>query len=76
WAPGHKGVPDNERADTVAKDVAEGTCSPWASLPPFLHHCLPASIAALKAHWKKSLLSRWREIWRASPCYTKMSKID
>ncbi|KAF8575418.1 hypothetical protein K439DRAFT_1292883, partial [Ramaria rubella] len=69
WAPGHKGIPGNTHANTLAKEAAEGKSSLHASLQALLHRRLPASTAALKAHRKKTINTRWKDVWKLLPHY-------
>jgi RNase H len=76
WVPGHMDIEGNEIADEHAKRAADGEVSNSNDLPDSLKKRLPASIAALRAKRKKSLMQHWRKIWSKSPRFTKMSQVD
>jgi hypothetical protein len=69
-------IAGNEMADTHAKMAAEGNVSNSATLPRILKERLPASITALKARRKGTVIQRWRKDWAQSPRFEKMSRID
>ncbi|KAJ7043607.1 hypothetical protein C8F04DRAFT_876789, partial [Mycena alexandri] len=49
WAPGHKGIAGNERADVEAKRAAQrGDSSPPAAIPAALRGVLPWSKSAVR----------------------------
>jgi ribonuclease HI len=76
WVPGHMGIEGNELADTHAKMASEGNTSTREDLPRILGERLPASISALKAWRKRTILQCWHKEWSQSPCFDKMSRID
>ena len=76
WVPGHMDIKGNELADEHAKRAATGDISHTEDLPDLLKKCLPVSIAALKANWKKSIPQRWRKAWLNLPRHAKISQID
>ena len=59
WVLGHMDVEGNIMADTHVKMASEGNTSELADLPHLLRECLPASIAALKAQHKRTILQWW-----------------
>ena len=66
----------NELADKLARDASTGDTSARQYLPNLLWKCLLASITAIKAWCKQSLLPHWQKLWSNSPRYGKLSKID
>ena len=47
-----------------------------AELPVFLRKHLPASISALKAQRKMTILPRWKTLWATLPRHERIAKID
>ncbi|KAG2030458.1 hypothetical protein BDR03DRAFT_878191, partial [Suillus americanus] len=80
WVPGHSDIHDNEEADKHAKRAAEGrhsTDSPPETLPGFLrHNTLPLSISALQQAHHRITAERWERLWRKSPRYNRINRID
>jgi hypothetical protein len=79
WVPGHMEIHGNEEADKAAKLAAErkSNSSPRDQLPHFLrHHTLPLSISAIKQAHSKETHSRWTRIWRKSPRFAKINRLD
>ncbi|OJA12581.1 hypothetical protein AZE42_04938, partial [Rhizopogon vesiculosus] len=79
WVPGHSDVHGNEEADKQAKLVAESRYnnSPPTELPHYLRHrALPLSISALKEVHRKATQVRWEHLWRKSPRYACMNRLD
>jgi len=72
----HSDVPGNERADTLAKQAAQGQSSPAADLPPLLCRPLPFSASAEKQAYTSEINSMWSEMWQSSPRRTRMDRID
>ena len=73
WVPGHMDVKGNVLADTHAKMASEGNASDLTNLPHLLRKHLPASIAALKAQRKRTILQQWQADWSQSLHFDKMS---
>jgi hypothetical protein len=76
WVPGHMDLQGNVMADQHAKKAAEGDVSSTTRLPPLLKSRLPASVSAIKARRKKTLMKRWRKLWLKSPRFAKMDRVD
>lgn len=76
WIPGHEDVVGNERADTAAKEAAEGDTTPLKRRIPVLDGELPTSIAALKATRKKQAATEWASSWQDSPRAAKLQHFD
>jgi ribonuclease HI len=76
WISSHRGVAGNERADEEAKRAAQGESSPPHLLPPLLCNSLPYSATAMKQDRLKTLRAEWKEKWKTSPRYRKISRFD
>ncbi|KAI0767744.1 hypothetical protein C8Q74DRAFT_1163953, partial [Fomes fomentarius] len=76
WISGHSGAEGNEMVDEEAKWAAQGNSSDAAELPEFLRGVLPDGVSATRQAYSATLLPRWKEKWKTSPRYTKMSRID
>ena len=69
-------IEGNELTDEHAKRVATGDISCTDNLPDLLKKCLPVSIAALKANWKKPIPQCWRKVWLNFPQHAKISQTN
>jgi ribonuclease HI len=77
WVKGHNEVEGNERVDREAKKAARGESSQARNLPSHLTtNPLPVSSTAMKQSYDAKLAAEWKEIWKASSRFPKLSKID
>ncbi|KAI0054234.1 hypothetical protein BV25DRAFT_1782275, partial [Artomyces pyxidatus] len=77
WVAGHANVAGNELADVAAKEAAAGLTSDSEDLPAYLRNRrLPISISALRQAHHGVLLEAWKDIWHASPRFTRLNRID
>jgi ribonuclease HI len=77
WTPGHQGFIPNERADSLAKQAAEGASSATKRLPPpFRNKPLPLSIPAIRLEHLKTLRKDWKSRWKKSARYPLSHSID
>jgi len=77
WVRGHNGTQGNEMANQEAKEAAWGGVQEGASHPPFLIGLpLPLSIFTLHQAFSADLADRWKALWKALPCFRKLSRIN
>ncbi|KAJ8580072.1 hypothetical protein M405DRAFT_697438, partial [Rhizopogon salebrosus TDB-379] len=78
WMPGHSDVHGNEGVDKHAKLTAESrqNNSPHTTIPFLRFSALPLSISALKDVHYKVTHTRWAQLWRKSPRYARMNRLD
>ena len=76
WVAGHMESIGKERADILAKEVAEFKSSPKNELPPFLQSQLPISISAIKQAINSRIKESIKEWWKRSPRFKKLRQID
>jgi ribonuclease HI len=76
WVPGHEGVKGNEEADELAKKAVEEGSSDRTDLPAPLRKALPRGKAAMWRAAKEELVRRASAMWKESPRYERMAKID
>lgn len=76
WISGHSGAEGNEMADEEVKWATQGNSSNTAELPEALHGTLPDRVSAIQQAYSATLLPRWKERWKTSPRYMKLSRID
>ncbi|KAJ7113043.1 hypothetical protein C8R44DRAFT_554371, partial [Mycena epipterygia] len=77
WAPGHRDIGGNERADVEAKRAAQEGSSSAASLPrAYRDVVLPQSRSARKQLYNANLKQRVVTAWRKSPRYHRIKRFD
>lgn len=76
WIPGHADVEGNEWVDREAKRAAEGQQSDKKEVPRYLRKTLPLSASAQRQRLMASIKEKAKQVWKKSPRYAKMSKID
>jgi hypothetical protein len=76
WVPGHEGVRGNEEADRLARVAVEKGSSEKDKLPAPLRKALPRSKAAMWRGAKAKLEGRAKRLWRASPRFEKIGRVD
>ncbi|KAH8836121.1 hypothetical protein DL96DRAFT_1434404, partial [Flagelloscypha sp. PMI_526] len=60
----------------LAKEAATGNPSPTNQLPHKLRGEIPQSISAMRAAYTKRAVSIWKDKWKASPRFERMTAID
>lgn len=63
-------------ADLEAKEATKSSSSGTLSLPAYLRKPLPASVAAIKQKFHKSLSAQWAHRFKSSPRYQRTIRID
>lgn len=76
WMPGHHNILGNEYVDQEVKKMANRHSSHQDDIPSLLHSKLPKSISAMKATHKATSQDEWIQLWKKSPRFVKLSKID
>ncbi|ETW79494.1 hypothetical protein HETIRDRAFT_28195, partial [Heterobasidion irregulare TC 32-1] len=79
WVAGHEGIEGNEMADVAAKEAAGGRSSLVKSLPKLLRDFKgspPIGISATHQILLQKVMRKWNTLWKASPRYAKLSRID
>ncbi|KAJ7123710.1 hypothetical protein C8R44DRAFT_550372, partial [Mycena epipterygia] len=77
WAPGHRDIAGNERADVEAKRAAQEGSSESTSIPmAYRDRVLPWSRSARKQHYNAQLKRRVAEEWRKSSRYHRIKHYD
>ncbi|KAJ6558648.1 hypothetical protein B0H10DRAFT_1734754, partial [Mycena sp. CBHHK59/15] len=76
WAPGHRDIPGNERADEEAKLAAQHGSAPDRQIPKALRGTLPWSKSACKQEFTSHLKAHIAEEWTQSPRYQRLRQFD
>lgn len=76
WIPGHQGVEGNEQADEEAKKAAGGDGTDERELPMELREGLPFNVLSERATFAERIKKRWQDMWRRSPRYAKLNRVD
>ncbi|KAJ6521720.1 hypothetical protein DFH09DRAFT_805294, partial [Mycena vulgaris] len=76
WAPGHREIEGNKRADVEAKKAAQEGSSASTSIPPAFRGVLPISRSARKQQSNAQLKQRVAAEWRTSPRYHRIKRYE
>lgn len=76
WAPGHRDIPGNERADEEAKKAAQIGSSPIDDIPVAYRPTLPYSKSAVRQDFNTDLKAKVLAEWKKSPRYARASQYD
>ncbi|KAJ7606520.1 hypothetical protein FB45DRAFT_685174, partial [Roridomyces roridus] len=76
WAPGHRDIPGNERADVEAKRAAQDRLSSSRDLAPTLQRPLPFSKSAVRQAYNGELKAIVLDKWKRSRRYERTAQYD
>ncbi|KAJ7138918.1 hypothetical protein C8R46DRAFT_816412, partial [Mycena filopes] len=76
WAPGHVGIPGNERADEEARKAAQIGSSPERDIPTVFRGVLPWSKSAIRQRYMADLKATVARDWSKSPRFARLNRYD
>ncbi|KAJ7101791.1 hypothetical protein C8R44DRAFT_552232, partial [Mycena epipterygia] len=76
WAPGHRDIPGNERADEEAKRAAQEGSSDLDDIPGPYRPTLPISKSAVRQDLLADMKAKVLHEWTQSPRFVRASQYD